>query len=337
MYSLIRKLLFQFPPETAHYLALSGLSCISRLGINPFADKTPTHPINVMGLDFPNPVGLAAGLDKNADYLDALATLGFGFLEVGTITPLPQSGNPKPRLFRIPAHEALINRMGFNNKGIDYLIERVKQSKYKGILGINIGKNKNTPAEKALDDYLLCLRKAHPYASYITLNISSPNTPGLRDFQKATSMRALLSPLLQENRQLSTANGRYIPIAVKIAPDLHDAELDAIAEISLDLKIDALIISNTTVSRMGIETSEYAQETGGLSGKPLMDLSTLTLKKLKQRLQDRIVLIGVGGILSAADTLRKKRAGAQLVQIYSGFIYRGPALIKEIASAFRQP
>lgn len=334
MYSLIRKLLFQLPPETAHAIALGGLNCISHLGIKKYLTHIPVHPIRLMGLDFPNPVGLAAGLDKNADYLDALSALGFGFIEVGTVTPLPQSGNPKPRLFRIPEHEAIINRMGFNNKGIDYLIERIKTSKYKGILGINIGKNRNTPPDNALDDYLLCLQKAHAFASYITINISSPNTPGLRDLQKAANMRALLSPLVQENFALGAKNDRYVPLAVKIAPDLEDTELDAIAEVAVDLKIDALLISNTTLTRTGVEASRYANEEGGLSGKPLLQLSTLVLKKLKQRVNDNIVLIGVGGILSATDALYKKEAGAQLIQIYTGFLYKGPALIGDTATAF---
>lgn len=284
-----------------------------------------------MGLNFPNAVGLAAGLDKNADYLDALASLGFGFIEVGTVTPRPQPGNPKPRLFRIPAEQALINRMGFNNKGVDHLVRQVDRARYRGVLGINIGKNKDTPTDKAVDDYLECLRKAYPYAGYVTINISSPNTPGLRDLQKVSELSHLLASLLDKREQLAVQHGKRIPLVLKIAPDLDEHAMDDIAHCLLTHKIDGLIVGNTTLSRPGLEHYPEAREAGGLSGKPLMPLSTHVLRNMQARLKGEVPLIGVGGILTAEDAAEKFNAGASLVQIYSGFIYRGPALIREIA------
>lgn len=284
-----------------------------------------------MGLNFPNVVGLAAGLDKNADYLDALAGLGFGFIEVGTVTPRPQPGNPKPRLFRLPVAQALINRMGFNNKGIDYLIRQVSRAHYRGILGINIGKNKDTPTDKAVDDYRLCLQKAYPHAGYITVNISSPNTPGLRDLQKVEELSRLLAELLDKREQLATQHGKRVPLVLKIAPDLDEQAMDDMAECLLAQRVDGLIVGNTTLSRPGLEDCPEAHESGGLSGKPLLPLATHVLKSMQARLKDEIPLIGVGGILTAADATEKFNAGARLVQIYTGFIYRGPALIREIA------
>lgn len=289
-----------------------------------------------MGLDFPNRVGLAAGLDKNGEYIDALAALGFGFIEIGTVTPRAQDGNPRPRLFRLPARQALINRMGFNNKGIDYLVERVRRSRYRGVLGINIGKNKDTPAEKSIDDYLECMKKAYPLAGYLVINISSPNTPGLRQLQNARELSGLLSELARLREHLAAQSGRRVPLAVKIAPDLAPAQIEEIARSIADHSIDGLIVSNTTLSRAGVEGEKYAAETGGLSGAPLLAASTAVLREFARRLPAKVALIGVGGILKAEDALAKIEAGAQLVQIYSGFIYRGPQLISEISKALKE-
>lgn len=333
MYRFLSSLLFNLPPETAHHLALSSLKFGVRGPVaSHFTKKVASQPITVMDLSFPNAVGLAAGLDKNADYLDALAGLGFGFIEVGTVTPRPQPGNPKPRLFRIPEQQALINRMGFNNKGIDHLIRRVSNARYRGVLGINIGKNKDTPNDKAVGDYLECLRKAYPYASYITINISSPNTPGLRDLQKVSELAHLLSTLLDTREQLSVQHGKRVPLALKIAPDLDEQAMDDMSACLLTHRVDGLIVGNTTLSRPGLEQQPVARETGGLSGKPLMPLATHVLRNMQTRLKGEIPLIGVGGILTAEDAAEKFNAGARLVQIYSGFIYRGPALIREIAA-----
>lgn len=332
MYPFFRSILFSLPPETAHHLALLGLKSIIR---GPFASfctkRVAFQPVSVMGLNFPNVAGLAAGMDKNADYLDALAGLGFGFIEVGTVTPRPQAGNPKPRLFRIPEQQALINRMGFNNKGVDYLIRRVDNARYRGVLGINIGKNKDTPTDKAVNDYLECLEKVYPYAGYVTINISSPNTPGLRDLQKTSELSHLLSMLLDRREQLAVQHSKRVPLVLKIAPDLNEQAMDDVALCLSTHRLDGLIVGNTTLSRPGLEQHPAAREPGGLSGKPLMPLATDTLRNMQTRLKGEIPLIGVGGILSAADAAEKFNAGASLVQIYSGFIYRGPALIREIA------
>lgn len=283
-----------------------------------------------MGLSFPNPVGLAAGLDKNGECIDGLAALGFGFIEIGTVTPRPQPGNPKPRLFRLPEAEALINRMGFNNKGVDYLVEQVKKARYRGILGINIGKNRDTPLDRALDDYLIGLRKVYPYASYVTVNISSPNTPGLRDLQAGENLYHLLSGLRQERENLAQRHGRRVPLAVKIAPDLESEQIKQIADALVEFEIDAVIATNTTASREGVEGLAHGEETGGLSGRPLFGKSTDVVARLSQALQGAIPVIGCGGIASTEDARRKFEAGADLIQIYTGFIYRGPALIREI-------
>lgn len=332
MYPFLRSILFNLPPETSHHLALSSLKFAVRGPIAAFCThRVAPQPVTVMGMRFPNAVGLAAGLDKNADYLDALAGLGFGFIEVGTVTPRPQPGNPKPRLFRLPAAQALINRMGFNNNGIDYLIRRVSQARYRGVLGINIGKNKDTPTDKAVDDYLLCLQKAYPHAGYITVNISSPNTPGLRDLQKVTELSRLLAELLDKREQLTTQHGKRVPLVLKIAPDLDEQAMDDIAGCLLAQRVDGLIVGNTTLSRPGLEDCPEGRESGGLSGKPLLPLATHVLKSMQARLKGEIPLIGVGGILTAADAAEKFNAGARLVQIYTGFIYRGPTLIREIA------
>ncbi len=283
-----------------------------------------------MGLQFQNPVGLAAGLDKNGDYIDALGSLGFGFIEVGTVTPRPQPGNPKPRLFRLPRAEAIINRMGFNNKGVDYLIEQVKKRRYQGVLGINIGKNFDTPIENAVDDYLYCLQKVYPVADYITVNISSPNTPGLRELQHGKLLKSLINRLKSEQFVLREEFGRIVPIAFKIAPDLDADEVQEMAAIFNETKIDALIATNTTSSRDGVEGLPHSQEQGGLSGKPIFKSSTEIMHAFRQQLDSEIPIIAVGGISSVEDAREKFSAGADLVQIYSGLIYQGPGLIKKI-------
>jgi dihydroorotate dehydrogenase len=330
MYSLIRQLLFLLPTETSHHLALASLKWSKvLLGRSKIEGKS----VDVMGITFPNQVGLAAGLDKNADYIDGLGALGFGFVEVGTVTPRPQPGNPKPRLFRLPESQAIINRMGFNNEGIDHLIEQVKTAKYKGIIGINIGKNFDTPVENALDDYVIGLQKAYPHAGYITVNISSPNTPGLRTLQYGDDLRALLAGIKAEQARLTEQHGRYVPVAVKVAPDLTEQEVKEIAEIFLAENVDALIATNTTLSRDAVQGQKHANEKGGLSGEPVKDASTEVIRQFHQYLQDNIPIIGVGGIASAEDAKEKLAAGAKLVQVYTGFIYQGPKLVKDCVTA----
>lgn len=336
MYSLLRPALFQFDPETAHHLTLSGLNTAYSLGLSGLAAKRPSDdPRTVMGLTFPNPVGLAAGLDKNGDCINGLAALGFGSIEIGTITPLPQAGNPKPRLFRLPEASAIINRMGFNNEGVDALIRNVQLSKYKGILGINIGKNAVTPIEKAADDYLICLRKAYAHASYITVNISSPNTKNLRQLQDEAALNDLLAQLKTEQQKLADLHGKYVPIALKIAPDMEGEQISQIARLLMQHRIDGVIATNTTLSREGVENLPHGNETGGLSGAPVRDKSTQVIRQLAIELQGALPIIGVGGILCGEDAAEKIKAGASLVQIYSGLIYRGPALINECAQVIR--
>jgi dihydroorotate dehydrogenase len=288
-----------------------------------------------MGLAFPNPVGLAAGLDKNGDCIDGLAALGFGFIEIGTVTPLPQAGNPKPRLFRIPQADAIINRMGFNNAGVDKLIENVRVARYRGILGINIGKNAVTPIKNTADDYLACLRKVYPHAGYVAVNISSPNTANLRQLQDEDALNGLLKQLKAEQQKLADAHGRYVPVAVKIAPDMEGEQIAQIARLLMRHRIDGVIATNTTVARDGVENLPHGLETGGLSGAPLRDRSTAVIRRLAAELQGALPIIGTGGILSGADAAEKINAGASLVQIYSGLIYRGPGLIKECCAAIR--
>ncbi|MDD5033538.1 MAG: quinone-dependent dihydroorotate dehydrogenase [Methylococcaceae bacterium] len=334
LYELIRPLLFRFDPETAHHIGLYALKSLARLGpLNPLRQDLPVRPRTVMGLEFPNPVGVAAGLDKNGDCIDGLAALGFGFIELGTVTPLPQPGNPKPRLFRLVEQQALINRLGFNNKGIDYLIERVRAKRSHIILGINIGKNLATPVEDALDDYLPGLRKAHLYADYIAVNISSPNTPGLRQLQTTQYLESLLGGLAVEREKLAQEQNRRVPMAVKIAPDLELGEIAPLAEVLLKHHADAVIATNTTLSRTGVESSPYAAEAGGLSGKPLFERSTEIVAKLAQVLCGDLPIIASGGVFGATEALAKLNAGASLVQVYSGFIYRGPELVREIVTA----
>ncbi|MFZ2726475.1 MAG: quinone-dependent dihydroorotate dehydrogenase [Methylococcaceae bacterium] len=332
IYPLIRSLLFSLDAETAHSVTLKLLNISYACGLNKFIAPSIANnkPVEIMGLNFKNSVGLAAGLDKNGDYIDALASLGFGFIEIGTVTPRPQAGNSKPRLFRIPEYGAIINRMGFNNKGIDYLLAQVAKSSYKGILGINIGKNADTPIENAVDDYLCGLRKAYTAASYITINISSPNTKNLRQLQQSDELRHLISSLKTEQLQLQQQYNKYTPLVLKIAPDLNEDEINIIAQLLLEFNIDGIIATNTTLSREAIANHPLAQEAGGLSGLPLKDKSTKVVRLLAQTLNKKIPIIAAGGIFSAQDAQEKINAGASLVQIYSGFIYQGTQLIGDI-------
>ncbi|MFG6158042.1 quinone-dependent dihydroorotate dehydrogenase [Halomonas sp. 1390] len=335
MYSLARSLLFRLDAETAHGMALSALDLAGRVGLaSRLGGGRIDDPIEVMGLRFPNRVGLAAGLDKNADHLDALGALGFGFVEVGTVTPRPQDGNPKPRLFRLPEAGAIINRMGFNNAGVDHLVARVMASRYDGVIGINIGKNLTTPVEQAVDDYLTCLGKVHAHAHYIAVNISSPNTPGLRNLQFGEHLDALLGALREEGHRLDRASGRRVPLAVKIAPDMSVDEVGLVAGALEANAIDAVIATNTTVSREAVAGLAHGDEHGGLSGRPVLEPSNAVIRELRRRLPD-MPIIGVGGIDSGEAALGKVAAGADLVQLYSGFIYRGPALVGECARALR--
>ena len=331
IYSLIRPALFQLDAERAHHLTLSALQTAHRLGLTRLLVKPCVgQPRTVMGLNFPNAVGLAAGLDKNGAYIDPLGALGFGFIEVGTVTPRPQPGNPQPRLFRVPEAQGIINRFGFNNDGVDALLENVKNAQYRGILGINIGKNFDTPIEKATEDYLICLRKVYAQASYITVNISSPNTKNLRQLQDAEALQGLLAALKAEQEKLAQAQGKYVPIALKIAPDLTPEQVAEIADLLLRHRMDGVIATNTTLSRDGVAGLPNAEETGGLSGAPVREKSTLVVHQLSAILKNEIPIIGVGGILSGNDAREKIAAGASLVQVYSGLIYRGPELVSEV-------
>lgn len=333
MYKLLRDALFLLPAETSHHLALDSLKLLGKTGLLGKPSALSGKPVRVMGIDFPNPVGLAAGLDKNGEYIDSLAALGFGFIEIGTVTPRPQPGNPKPRLFRLPEARGIINRMGFNNHGIDYLLENVHHARYQGVLGINIGKNFDTPVEKAVDDYLIGLRKAYTHAHYITVNISSPNTPGLRKLQYGDDLKNLLHTLREEQAKLAQQYGRYVPVAIKVAPDLNEAEIRDMALVFSSVQIDALIATNTTLDKSSVEGLQHAQEQGGLSGGPLTQHSTEVIRQFRADMDSAIPIIGVGGILSGADAKAKLEVGASLVQVYSGFIYRGPELIRECVEA----
>ncbi|TMW14398.1 quinone-dependent dihydroorotate dehydrogenase [Alloalcanivorax gelatiniphagus] len=327
MYRLARPLLFSLSAEQAHDLTLDLL----RRGAGRLLPGAPpAKPVAVMGLSFPNPVGLAAGLDKNGDCIDGLAELGFGFLEVGTVTPRPQPGNPKPRLFRLPEADAIINRMGFNNHGVDALVANVRASRYQGVLGINIGKNKDTPVERAVDDYLLCQEKVHALASYLVVNVSSPNTPGLRSLQHGEALDGLLGTLREAQTRLDQQNGKRVPLVIKIAPDNSEQELAAMAEAFVRHGIDGVCVGNTTLERPGVERLTHGGEQGGLSGAPLKPIADRALETMARALDGRLPIIGVGGIQSDADALDKQRLGADLVQVYSGLIYRGPGLVREI-------
>ena len=334
LYDLIRPLLFRLDAERAHHVTLQSLEMVHRLGLASLLNGVPVcRPRQVMGLTFPNAVGLAAGLDKNGAYIDALAALGFGFIEVGTVTPRPQPGNPRPRLFRIPQARAIVNRMGFNNDGVDKLIENVRRAKYRGILGINIGKNFDTPIESAADDYLACLRKVYAHASYVAVNISSPNTKNLRQLQDKDALENLLAALKQTQAQLAEVHDKYVPIALKIAPDLETEQIVEIADLLLKHRMDGVIATNTTLSRAGVEGLPNAQEAGGLSGAPVRVKSTAVVKQLSMALGKEIPIIGVGGIMEGLDAEEKIKAGASLVQVYSGLVYRGPGLVGEICRA----
>lgn len=333
LYAALRPLLFSLPAEFTHDLTLWTLDTAHIAGILNSVPFIATSPCKVMGLTFPNAIGLAAGLDKNAAHLDALATLGFGHIEVGTVTPRPQSGNPKPRLFRLPAAQAIINRMGFNNLGVDALVANVQRSAYRGILGINIGKNKDTPNAQAVDDYLICLDKVYAHASYVTVNISSPNTQHLRDLQKDEALDALLSAIKLRQAALAQQHGKYVPIALKIAPDLDESQIAAIAALLMVHQVDAVIATNTTLARDAVQGLPHAGEAGGLSGAPVRDASLRVIRILARHLQESVPIIGVGGIMSGKDAVERIHAGAKLVQLYSGLIYRGPALVKECARA----
>ena len=338
MYALSRPFLFAFDAERAHGLGLASLEAAYRSGLNPLIAKAPKPlPTKAFGLTFPNPVGLAAGLDKNGAHIDALLALGFGFVEVGTVTPRPQPGNPKPRMFRLPQQEAVINRLGFNNEGVDALVRNVERARrIGGLLGINIGKNKDTPNESAEDDYLHCLRKVYALADYVTVNISSPNTAGLRELQEEQALRRLVSALRDEQEQLAGQHGKRVPMLVKIAPDLSESDIDAAGRVLGDLAVDGVIATNTTIARDGVEGARFADEVGGLSGAPLMGKSTAVLRMLRTRLPESIPLVGVGGILHGADAATKQAAGALLVQVYTGLVYRGPALVGECVDALRR-
>jgi dihydroorotate dehydrogenase len=341
LYTLARPLLFSLDAETAHNLTLPNLRRAARLGLTGMVAKPQADPRTVMGITFPNPVGLAAGLDKDGAYIDGLAALGFGSIEIGTVTPRAQAGNPRPRMFRLPAARGIINRMGFNNGGVDAFVANVQASRFyqerQGVLGLNIGKNADTPIERAADDYLECLRKVYPYASYVTVNISSPNTKNLRQLQGASELDSLLAQLKDEQSRLADHYGRYVPLALKIAPDVDSDQIRNIGAALIRHGIDGVIATNTTLNRRDVEGMRHASEQGGLSGKPVFDLSNIVIRALKKEVGDAVPIIGVGGILSGRDAKVKMEAGAQLVQLYSGLIYRGPALVRECAEALRAP
>ena len=337
LYPLFRPLLFAADPERAHEVAFAALDAAAATGIAQLAaPRLPLAPVEAMGLRFPNRVGLAAGLDKNAEHLRGLATLGFGFLEAGTVTPRAQPGNPRPRLFRIVEAQALVNRLGFNNAGVERFVANVARARYDGILGINIGRNFDTPNERAADDYVACLRAVHAHASYVTINVSSPNTKGLRDLQAEAALAALLERVTAERDALAQRTGRRVPLAVKIAPDLDDDGVQAIARLLVRLRIDAVIATNTTLARDAVQGMPHADEAGGLSGAPLRERSTAVVRLLAAALDGALPIIGVGGILSAADARDKIDAGATLVQLYTGLIYRGPELVAECVRALAQ-
>lgn len=333
LYALARPLLFALDPETAHRLTLSLADTAHAAGLSGFYNKKLSNPVRAMGIEFPNPVGLAAGLDKHAEHVEALGALGFGFLELGGVTPRPQPGNPRPRLFRVPEARAIINRFGLNSVGVDAFVANLCRFSRKGVIGVNIGKNKDTPNERAADDYEHCLEKLYPHVDYVTLNVSSPNTAGLRDLQDAETLAALISRVKSRREKLRDKHGRNVALALKIAPDLEDAQIRAIAAVARREQIDGIIATNTTVSREGVMHLPWGKEQGGLSGAPLRERSTRVLKILSQELHGEIPLIGVGGILSGADAVEKLDAGATLVQVYTGLIYRGPALVAECVSA----
>ncbi|MCG1054818.1 quinone-dependent dihydroorotate dehydrogenase [Mycetohabitans sp. B5] len=334
LYPLARARLFRMDAEDAHHLTLRLLGAAARAGIaRCLAPHAPDAPRTVMGLTFHNPVGLAAGLDKDGACIDGLAALGFGFIEVGTVTPRPQPGNPRPRLFRLPQADALINRMGFNNHGVDAFVANVRAARYRGVLGLNIGKNADTPIERAVDDYLYCLERVYPFASYVAVNISSPNTKNLRQLQAADELDALLGALKDKQQRLADLHGKQVPLALKIAPDLDDEQIKSIADTLLRHRIDGVIATNTTLSRTAVQGLRHGDEAGGLSGRPVFDSSNRVIQQLHTQLGDAVPIIGVGGIFSGEDANAKLAAGASLVQLYTGLIYRGPTLVAECVRA----
>jgi dihydroorotate dehydrogenase len=339
LYAFARPLLFSIDAESAHHLTLSALRRAAALGMTGCISKPAADPRTVMGITFPNSVGLAAGLDKDGSYIDGLAALGFGFIEIGTVTPHAQPGNPKPRMFRLPAAHAIINRMGFNNGGVDAFVANIQASRFyqskQGVLGLNIGKNADQPIERAAADYLYCLEKVYPYAGYVTINISSPNTRNLRQLQGASELDALLSQLKEAQQRLADRYKRYVPLALKIAPDIDSEQIKNIADALLRHKFDGVIATNTTITRDAVKGMLHGEETGGLSGAPVFELSNQVVRGLKAELGDALPIIGVGGILSGSNAKAKMQAGASLVQLYSGLIYRGPALVKECTDALR--
>jgi len=335
MYPWLRKGLFLLPPEVAHDLALNALARGRLIGLPRLLGGCSTsEPVECLGLHFPNPVGLAAGLDKNGDYIDAMGDLGFGFIEVGTVTPQPQPGNPKPRMFRLPEHEALINRLGFNNKGVDHLVDRLKRRRFQGIVGANIGKQKDTPVERAADDYRICLEKVYPHCDYITVNISSPNTANLRELQGTGPLRELLAELTALRDRLGKDHGMQRPVLIKIAPDWDDSALRASLSVIGESGIDGLIATNTTLDRTPVAGHLHAEEGGGLSGAPVRDRSDHTLALARDTLDADFPIIGLGGITRGEDAAAKRALGADLVQIYTGFIYHGPKLIRDCIEAW---
>lgn len=338
MYGLARPLLFALDAERAHGAGLQALEAAYRSGtLRLLAPRPRSLPTKAFGLEFPNPVGLAAGLDKNGAHIDALLALGFGFVEIGTVTPRPQPGNPSPRMFRLPQHKAVINRLGFNNQGVDALVRNVQRARRKGgLLGINIGKNKDTPNASAAADYLFCLERVYPLADYITVNISSPNTAGLRELQEEQALRQLIGTLRQAQEKLGAQHGKRVPMLVKVAPDLSDEDIDAVCRVLGDLSVDGVIATNTTVDRSLVHAHRHAGQAGGLSGAPLMAQSTLVLRRMRARLPDSIPLIGVGGITCGADAVAKVSAGATLIQLYTGLIYQGPSLVYDCVEAIRR-
>ncbi|MCA1323062.1 quinone-dependent dihydroorotate dehydrogenase [Herbaspirillum sp. alder98] len=341
LYALARPLLFSLAPETAHHLTLPALRCAARYHLTDVIARPARDVRTVMGIEFPNPVGMAAGLDKDGAYIDGLAGLGFGFIEVGTVTPRAQPGNPLPRMFRLPEAGAVINRMGFNNGGVDAFVANVQASRFyqekQGVLGLNIGKNADTPIERAAEDYVHCLEKVYPYASYVTVNISSPNTKNLRQLQGASELDALLSQLKSAQRRLADRHGRYVPLTLKIAPDMDAEQVKNVADALLRHGIDGVIGTNTTITRDAVAGMPHADEAGGLSGRPVLELSNRVIAGLRAELGDAVPIIGVGGIFNGADARAKIDAGASLVQLYTGLIYQGPALVRECAEALRAP
>lgn len=333
LYPVIRSTLFRLDPERAHQYALSLLSYVPVRCCPDITDSR--HVVHALGHKFKHPVGLAAGLDKNGDYLDALSKLGFSFIELGTVTPRPQQGNPKPRLFRLPEAHALINRMGFNNKGVDALVANVIAARYKGILGINIGKNAETSLDSALDDYLECLRKVYPHATYITINISSPNTPKLRDLQGREYFGYLMTQLREAQQQLADRHQRHVPIVIKLSPDEPDESLMRMADTIVNVGMDGIIATNTTTARESVIGMPHGLEEGGLSGLPLLTRSTDVLRIIKPIVGNDVTLIGVGGIETPEAVNQKLEAGAALVQVYTGLIYQGPGLMKRLVDGIR--